>query len=164
MATRNNFKDFSEQDFMNDPFFQDWILYPTEERERYWQNFLAAHPEKKETAEKARTLLKAIAFKESWPTNEKVERSLTEALNTINHNGTKAPVYSMRSQLKPLYKWIAAAVLVFVVGGLWFIVGDRVRKPSVAVSSKPVEQDIMAPKWYWIQQTMEPLPNRGMLQ
>ena len=133
MTTGNDFKDFSEQDFINDPLFQEWILRPSEEGDRYWQSFLAAQPGKKEAAEKARALLKALAFKESWPAEERIERSLNEALNTINQTGTKAPVYEMWTRIKPLYKWVAAVVL--IVCGLWFLAG-RDRAPSIAVTPK----------------------------
>ena len=141
MTTENNFRDFSEQDFINDPLFQDWILSPTEESDHFWQGFLVAHPEKKEATEKARTLLQAIAFKESWPVGERVEGSLAEALNTINEAGKKAPVYQMQARVKPLYKWVAAAILVLVAGSLWIYN----REPSkvsddTAITTKP--QDI----------------------
>lgn len=120
MITGNDFKDFNEQDFINHPLFQDWILYPTEERDRFWQDFFAAHPGKKEAAEKARTLLTAIAFEESWPEDEKIDGSLSNALNIINGNGKKTPVYNIRARVRPIYKWVAAAVvLVLIASGLW---------------------------------------------
>ena len=67
MTTKNDFKDYSEQDFINDPFFQDWIIRPNEEKDRFWQGFLEENPHRKETIEKARALLQAIVFKESHP-------------------------------------------------------------------------------------------------
>ena len=139
MATRNDFKDFSEQDFINDKDFQDWVISSDEEKDRFWQVFLAKHPEKKEAIEKARALLMSIAFKELWPADEKVERSLTEALNTINQPSAKAPVHEIYNKRKPLYRtWMAAAaVLLFMAFGIWFLVGrDRTEKPSVAGTPK----------------------------
>jgi len=143
MTSRTRFKDYSEQDFINDKDFQDWVISSDEEKDRFWQEFLARHPEKKETVEKAKMLLRAIAFKETWPADEKVERSLTEALNTINQPCAKASAYRMHRKSGYMYQWMAAAaVLVFIVCGLWFLVGrEGDGKPSVAVTPK-VKQDI----------------------
>ena len=143
MTTGNDLNDINEQDFINDPLFQDWILYPTEERDRFWQDFFAAHPGKKEAAEKAGTLLKAIVYKESWPAEERVERSLTEALQSINQPGERGMIYKMPPRTKRSYKWIAAAaVLLLIAGSLWYVVGrDRVEAHSVAVAPG-VQQDV----------------------
>jgi transmembrane sensor len=135
MTTGNDFKDFSEQDFMNEPSFQDWIIAHDEEKNNFWQGFLSKYPGKKEAVDKARTLLQAIAFKEAWPADEKVERSLTDTLKKIHTSEGKAPVYKIRAKVRPLYKtwWAAAAVLVFIVCGLLFLV---TRQP-LAMSSQP---------------------------
>jgi transmembrane sensor len=143
MTTGKDYKDFSEQGFISDPYFQNWLISPDEEKNNFWQGFLADYPEKKEAVEKARSLLQSIAFKESWPAEEQVERSLTNALKSINQADKTAPVPEKRAIVRPLYKtwWAAAAVLVFVVFGLWFLVGrDKVEQPSVAAT--PKVQDI----------------------
>lgn len=146
MANSMDFKDFSEQDFINHPYFQDWIISPDEEKNRFWKNFLTAYPQKKQVVENAANLLRTIAFKESWPAEERVERSLNKALEQINTKSEKTPVRKIPSKLRPLYRnwWVAAAVLMFIVFGLWFVVGrDRSGKPPIAAT--PVLQNDIAP-------------------
>lgn len=145
MTNSKDFKDFSEQDFIDHPYFQDWIIAPDEEKNSFWENFLDANPEKKETIEKAKTLLKTITFKESWPTDEQVESSLNRALNVINGKERRTPVHKISTRVRPIYtKWMAAAaILLLVVCGLWFLVGrNKAEQPSVAITTKTKSEDI----------------------
>ena len=146
MANSRDFRDFNEQDFINHPYFQDWIIAPDEEKNHFWQNFLTAYPEKKQVVENAANLLRAIAFKESWPAEERIERSLNKALEQINIKSGKTPVRKMPAKLRPLYRnwWVAAAVLVLVAFGWWFAAnGNKENKPSIA--STPALQNDIAP-------------------
>jgi len=144
MATWNDFKDFSEEDFINDPFFQEWIVAPDEEKSNFWQGFLSAHPSKKEPIHNARAFLQSIAFKEEWPAEEKVEYFLSATLKGINENKAEAKVYKMNKPKRPIYRnwWAAAAVLAFIVGGLLIWTNRQTPvtgpQPGIANASKDV--------------------------
>ncbi len=144
MATWNDFKDFSEEDFINDPFFQEWVVAPDEEKSNFWQGFLSAHPSKKESIHNARVFLQSISFKEVWPVEEKVENYLGAALERINGKKTEALVYKMKKPKKPIYGtwWAAAAVLAFIVCGLLIWTNRHTpvtgTEPVITKSSKDV--------------------------
>jgi transmembrane sensor len=133
---------FDEQDFIKDKDFQDWIICPDEEKDRFWNNFIKMHPEKKETVEKARKILTALRFKEDWPAEEKIQSSLREAFTIIN-----AKESSHTSKVIPLYRswWAAAAVLLLLASGSHFFLNREHSKSEVAVIKKNVLKNDIAP-------------------
>lgn len=54
MDLHNKYKDFAEPDFINDPYFQEWIIRPDEEMNAFWKNFKALYPEKASAVDGAR--------------------------------------------------------------------------------------------------------------
>ena len=63
-SSENNYLSFTEQDFINDPFFQDWIVHSTKEIEEWWASFLKSHPEKAPAIDGARRFLQAVNFED----------------------------------------------------------------------------------------------------
>jgi ferric-dicitrate binding protein FerR (iron transport regulator) len=129
------YQHFSEEDLMNDALFQEWIIRPDAQKDAFWNGFLQAYPEKSGTVETARQLLKHLAFKEDWPSEQKVQMSLEQALSAIRKNG------SPTGKLRPIYrKWwmaAAAAVLLLLAGGWWFVQGSHNKQqPSIAATPK----------------------------
>lgn len=125
------YENFSEEDFANDPPFQDWVFHPDEENGKFWEGFLAAHPAKAEATAKARDLLRRLSFREEWPSEEKVESALRQTLLLINQNGGGGKVIFFR----PFYKWLSvAAVLLLMIGGGYFLLRSK-EQNAVAKSS-----------------------------
>lgn len=56
----DRYRDFSLGEFVWDKSFRNWVLNPTREDDETWQNWLAAHPEKRELVERARQLVLSI--------------------------------------------------------------------------------------------------------
>ena len=87
------YKDFKELDFINDPYFQEWIIRPNEELNGFWKDFKALYPEKTDAVDSARITLSSISFNEKWASKEKVNESLKIALAKIN-----TPVVALDNQ------------------------------------------------------------------
>lgn len=51
------YQTFSIEDFVNDPFFRDWVLRPDSDRDEYWEAWLAVYPDKRQTLAHSRKLL-----------------------------------------------------------------------------------------------------------
>ncbi|MCU7552675.1 FecR domain-containing protein [Chitinophagaceae bacterium LB-8] len=86
----NRYTDFRAEDFICDPFFQEWVIAPNEEKELFWKDFLANCPDKNEAVEKARAVLLNISFAEHLPSDDLVQRSLNRHLEAIlNSEGGK---------------------------------------------------------------------------
>lgn len=56
----DRYHDFSLGEFVWDKSFRNWVLNPTREDDETWQNWLAAHPDKREMVERARQLVLSI--------------------------------------------------------------------------------------------------------
>lgn len=143
MTKGSDYKNFSADDFCADAFFQDWVLRPDAEQNRFWQQFMAENPGKKEAVEKAAGQLKAIRFKEAWPAEANVEQALRQALNTINRPAA-AVIHMNHPPVRHLYKkWWAAAAIFLVVGvASWvFFAGKGKAVPTEMVKATPAPQE-----------------------
>ena len=83
MTDYNKYKDYTETDFINDPYFQDWVINPTDRDKQFWTVFLQTYPHKEEEAESAGNFLKKIVFKEELPGEIVINRSLANHLQAI---------------------------------------------------------------------------------
>ncbi|WP_138478399.1 FecR family protein [Dyadobacter bucti] len=55
-----DYKEFSANDFALDHYFNEWVRFPTPEKNQFWELWLAEHPEKKEEIEIAREIIYTI--------------------------------------------------------------------------------------------------------
>jgi len=53
---------FDSKDFILDESFQKWVLYPDEETDLFWENFIQQHPEKQPEINKAKTAILELYF------------------------------------------------------------------------------------------------------
>lgn len=74
---------FTEEELICDPYFQDWVIHPDEENSRFWSGFLSGYPEKKAAVEKAVKMLKRVSFKAHMPDEALVQQSLAKHLEAI---------------------------------------------------------------------------------
>jgi transmembrane sensor len=93
---------FTLSDFIADPFFQDWIIYPEGEAAEFWGDWMQRHPEKMEMIREARTLLESVSFQEQLPKEEEVHRSLARAREIIAAGSASKPAGSGRIVTLPL--------------------------------------------------------------
>ena len=61
---------YTTEDFVLDPSFREWVLYPNTEVNLYWQKILVKNPSKYKEAEEAREIIAHLATKEhQWLTD-----------------------------------------------------------------------------------------------
>ncbi|MEM9830525.1 MAG: FecR domain-containing protein [Bacteroidota bacterium] len=58
------YTDYSVHEFVLDEYFQQWVLNPTAESSRFWEQWLSQYPEKQATVAEARRLVRLIRFNE----------------------------------------------------------------------------------------------------
>lgn len=100
MLDQHKYKTFSQNDFISDPCFQDWVINAGKENDLFWSKFFEANPEKKEAGELARNFLINIRFKEDFPEDRLIRRSLEKHIEHIErlenskviHLGRRFPV------------------------------------------------------------------------
>src|SRR5215212_4312731 len=83
----SSYSDFSESDFICDPFFQEWIMHPNPETDRFWNDFILAHPHKEGTFSKATLVLKNLSFKNDIPDEARIRFLFEEHLRQIQMPG-----------------------------------------------------------------------------
>lgn len=66
-----------------DPYFQDWVAYPDKSTSEFWESFFETYPHKREVGEKARDFLRDLRFREDYPNEKQIERSLATHLQAI---------------------------------------------------------------------------------
>jgi len=80
------YADFNTEDFISDPFFQEWIIHPDEESNKFWLEFIEAHPLKEDDITKAKDVLQNISFQEDFPSDKLIEMSFKRHLEAINES------------------------------------------------------------------------------
>ncbi|HEY1114000.1 MAG TPA: FecR domain-containing protein [Chitinophagaceae bacterium] len=109
---RQAYASFSEEDFISDEYFQNWVFTPDAKSNQFWNRWMAEHTDKKHIVVNAKKMLQHIGFKEDWPAEERVQASLRQAL---------AHIEQREGRLKGIWRrmdslWKAAAVFVLVAG------------------------------------------------
>lgn len=120
MLNQEEYSHFTESDFISDPYFQDWVLRPGDNNKIFWQSFFQIYPEKIESAETARKFLKSVSFKEEFPDESVIQRSLFTHLQTIGEI-EKSKVIDIRSR-KRLYTLLKIAAVfggIILLAALW---------------------------------------------
>ena len=126
------YTDYTAEDFAEDDYFRQWVQQPVPESDHFWNDFLAAHPEKKPVIEAAQALLKAIEYIQVVPTSEQGQRMWA----TIDRRTQHETVFTNTSQPTPIrigwrWAWAAAAAVVFLIGvGWWLYV--KPKSPALA--------------------------------
>ncbi|WP_439488249.1 FecR family protein [Algoriphagus sp.] len=57
-----DYQKFSVEDFTFDPFFKEWVLYPTPEHDEFWMRWLESNPEKTPFVDDARELVLSLEY------------------------------------------------------------------------------------------------------
>jgi len=127
MSNSSIYKNFEEEDFINDPWFQEWVIHPDGEKDNYWRGFLLGNPEKKVAVENAVKMIQSLGFKEEWPTTDKIESSLLQLLKTINEPGKGTGKTGRLADIKRTYRvwWAAAAIFIVLAAGGFIIWNQR---------------------------------------
>src|SRR5687768_15209169 len=119
---RDNYN--SENDFLNDAGFINFHFKLNARDEFWWQNWIAKHPEKAESINNARGVLNMLSF--TLPDDE-----YNSELQKIKIAIGKMPHAKKRKGLSRLVQWtsgrtrlqkiMAAAILVFVISGIYLV-------------------------------------------
>ncbi len=139
--TKNEFyKDFKEEDFINDEFFQNWILGSGDlGSDSFWKGFLLDFPEKTETIEKAKNALQTIPFyeviSEVAPSDGKIKTSFLQVSKVLGLKGKKTS-----ARVVPVsFRWwaVAASVMLLLSVGLFFFKNNETHQQLAKVEQTP---------------------------
>jgi transmembrane sensor len=105
---------FSENDFVRDVYFRNWVLEPTPDICAFWENWLERHPSKQEAVENAKQMLLSMAF-ENQVLGDQEQRQMWENISTTAAVAGHPILISSPTQESPFSRWnnwrnMAAAV------------------------------------------------------
>jgi transmembrane sensor len=123
---------YTTEEFILDDDFMKWVVHPTLDTDRYWNDFLKNHPEKEQQVKKAVYIIKAIRVDEPAVSSH--------TLNRIYKNVQvfSTPVRKMR--------WMAAKIaavfiFLFALGGVWYYLQiDRQSFPMELATGERLEK------------------------
>ena len=106
-----NYFDFSQIDFIEDEYFLQWVKRPSENSQKFWEEFIKTHPAKRKEIENAKLIIKSMI---------PPEKGLSEAEIGTLWNRVRRSTKD-RSK-KKLYLWypVAAACILILVISVWF--------------------------------------------
>ncbi|MEO5603171.1 MAG: FecR domain-containing protein, partial [Cyclobacteriaceae bacterium] len=127
-----HYKFYSTEDFIQDEFFQQWVLASNEETNHYWSTFLLHYPLQQKKINEAKAFIVAMKFgttvPESFILNTKLNinaaiDALENARKPLEHLSEKA-VNHANPFLKYLYPVAASLLLAVLVAGYFIIEMD----------------------------------------
>lgn len=117
---KNRYEKYSTKQFLNDPFFIEWIKSGTPEADVFWNEWLSERPENLAAFQEAelqlRAMLSAVRFELEKKDSEEVWQRIEHSIHR------EAGVVRIRS----IISWVtAAAVVLFLAGGTWYFLNTQ---------------------------------------
>ena len=112
-----DYSNFSSSDFICDEFFQKWLIQPDEQTNEFWNKWLLEHPAKRAAVEEAREFFFNIKFKENFPTEEQVIKSLEKNLAVINALDERRDKKFLVFSLRQIARIAAVFIIMSLMGG-----------------------------------------------
>ena len=93
------------------------MISSSKEKDRYWKEFLEAHPYKRETVSEARELLLQTA--EYFESTDRSERDIRVGLEQVLERASVLKVNKPKVHVLPIYRWMAAAASLAMLMGFF---------------------------------------------
>lgn len=121
----NRYEQFDLEDFLEDHFFQRWVLEPTLKSDAFWKRFISEYPEKANIIEKAKQILTVLDedMKEDAPSETRVD----QMWNVIQGATVNNPV--KRISLWPKLIGVAAAAAAIMLVTTWLLKTNKENAP-----------------------------------
>ena len=109
-----NNKNYSVEDFLKDEHFVEWVKYPTQKSNTYWENWLVNHPGHKKVIMQAKETILSVNYKNRYELSEESLNDLFEQVNERYAN-KETPSKTPAKKFKGLHMVFVAAALSIVV-------------------------------------------------
>lgn len=123
---------YSTEEFILDDGFMKWVLHPTQETDRYWNDFLKKNPEKKQQVKEAVFMIRAIRAVEPAISRQRLDRVYENA----------QPFSTSVRKIGWMIAKIAAVFLLLIsIGGVWYYLQtDRQTFPVEIATAEQLEK------------------------
>lgn len=94
-----DYREFSVEQFMEDSFFQEWVLWPDVDSDQFWINWLSQNPDKSEILSEAKNLLQELRIPEYSLSAKEIEGGLENIRKQIRSEKKLAVVPTKKRSL-----------------------------------------------------------------
>lgn len=108
-----NHNDFRIEDLIHDPSFQHWVYRTNKADVKYWEKWIALHPEQRTVVDDAARIIKGVKFKPHTLPEEVVQKYWRQ-LNQRIQKEQKRPTRILRTFVTHPYTKAAAVLLLFL--------------------------------------------------
>lgn len=105
-----DYQHHTTEDFLLNESFQSWVFSPSPKEERFWENFLAQHPEKSVKIYAAKAQLQSIRFQEHTVDSKTQARVRARLIANISHKAM-VPAQRRATLVRQFLPYLAAACL-----------------------------------------------------
>ena len=120
MENQEKYKKFLVSDFLYDEYFQDWVMRPNLEMNRFWEQWLRQNPEKEAIITAAKNILSNFDFKVNQPAPERAKQSLEKTLTVIDALKVSKPAKGLVVSISKMWRFAALFMLVIGIGALFY--------------------------------------------
>nr|WP_295924953.1 FecR domain-containing protein [uncultured Dyadobacter sp.] len=128
----NKYKDFKTIDFVNDPFFRDWVFNRKPESASFWNMLSETYPALTPEMDLAKSFLLNIADEQPVVADDYVDQFAERILRKHQKRSGNAVKPARFWQTYPVATLSAAASVLFVLGSFWFYFTSHQRTPGLS--------------------------------
>lgn len=142
-----DYTEYQTEDFIDDPFFNQWVRQPDQHSDAFWKTWLENHPEQHEKIEEARRIVRFLSFKVSDPSKkeqEEVKGNIRQALDALQHNSHTPQVRHSR-WVYGNWQRVAATFALLVAATLLIWHGTDYFQPQKHTTAYAEMQEIILP-------------------
>lgn len=118
------YEQFEVDDFLQDDFFIEWVLYQSEASNSFWTGWLECNPSRQQIVEKAYKIIRGISVKPL--SNELTDAHVRSMIDYVRVNGFEAG--RSKSVIRPFYRamWFRTAAVVLISLTITFLIHRQV--------------------------------------
>ncbi|OJJ15343.1 hypothetical protein BKI52_38665 [marine bacterium AO1-C] len=139
----DQYKDYTANDFADDPSFFVWVTEPDEASEHHWTTYLEQNPEKVSVIEDARLLVLDLNLKIEIP-QTRIDNLWEQIDQGIQQGGGKKTSDTKTRSLS-LRRFYAVAASVIILIGAFFIIRNFNQGPTVEMTAMGEQKKVELP-------------------
>ena len=124
-----DYLNFTESDFISDEYFQLWVKEPDQDADKFWNDWMIQHPDRKGVVIRARLFLENLQFNTHLPSVDQTESSLQQSLKKLAEMESVTTARTVKIK-RNYFAWAAAATL---AGTILFLSFFYMRSGSVEI-------------------------------
>lgn len=108
-----DYTDYTDVDFIGDAYFVEWVTNPNTENDRFWQNWIANHPDRAQELLIAKSFIQNLKYHRNHRLDESDVEKILE--NIIHFKNDEEFKFTFVKNKKSGFYWYAAAVFFLIL-------------------------------------------------